>query len=283
MFNFYGDDMRWFHGLVVDTDGSGGIASDPLQLGRALIRIFGIHSDEVKDEDLPWASVIVPTTSAGVSGIGTNPMLKPGARVFGFFIDGKRSQIPVIWGSILQVEGPITGHNPNIGGIEGGSSQGGVNYIPPANPNQTSEGYPMSTGAIEQVIVQEANLRGIDPEVALQVWRHEGMSGYQSGIARSGAGSDGGREASYGPYQLFIGGGLGNEYQNATGRDLPTDCTVDGIITQIRWALDYAATNGWGPNRWYGYNKWKGISDGNTDASNFRDGLQGARPIGNWR
>jgi hypothetical protein len=64
---FYGDDTRWWYGEVID------VLSDPLQLGRAQVRIFGIHGPDIPNEKLPWASVVLPTTSAGVSGVGTTP------------------------------------------------------------------------------------------------------------------------------------------------------------------------------------------------------------------
>ena len=68
---FYGDDTRWWLGEVID------VLSDPLQLGRAQVRIFGIHGPDIPNEKLPWASVVLPTTSAGVSGVGTTPWLQP--------------------------------------------------------------------------------------------------------------------------------------------------------------------------------------------------------------
>ena len=46
----------------------------------------------------------MPTTEDGVSGLGRSPNVKPGALVFGFFMDGKTSQQPVIVGSIPRIE-----------------------------------------------------------------------------------------------------------------------------------------------------------------------------------
>lgn len=138
----------------------------------------------------------------------------------------------------------------------------------------TNLGYPegLTQRQIENIIQAEAVARNMDPTVAIQIFRHEGAGGYQSGIARTGSGSAGGREASYGPYQLFTGGGLGNEYEELTGRTLASDNTVEGIITQVRFALDKAAENGWGA--WYGRGP-AGIG--------VRQGLDGATPIYNWR
>ena len=98
---FYGDETRWWYGIVED------VASDPLELGRARVRIYGIHGPDITNNDLPWASVIIPTTSGGVSGTGTSPALQIGARVMGIFFDGKGSQSPVIIGSIPAIEGGL--------------------------------------------------------------------------------------------------------------------------------------------------------------------------------
>ena len=131
----------------------------------------------------------------------------------------------------------------------------------------------MTIGVMEEIITEEATLRGIDPpSIAIRIFRAEGATAYQSQIPRTGRGSLGGKEASFGPFQLFIGGGLGNEYQNATGRDLTTDNTKEGIINQIRFALDQAVTgNGWQP--------WAGR--GPAGVAQYA-GLRGARAIRNY-
>jgi len=100
MINFYGDNIRWFIGIVVSN-------ADPLYVGRCRVRIYGAHNDdvnEVPEASLPWASCLVPTTEDGVSGLGRSPNIKPGAMVFGFFMDAKTSQQPVIMGSIPRIE-----------------------------------------------------------------------------------------------------------------------------------------------------------------------------------
>lgn len=146
-----------------------------------------------------------------------------------------------------------------------------TNTAPPVQSGP-SPGYPsdMTQPEIENIIREEATLRGIDPEVAVAVYRSEGAGSYQSLVPRTGAGSYNGREASYGPYQLYTGGGLGNTYETTTGRNLLTDNTKDGITNQIRFALNQAATSGWG--QWYGA--------ANAGISDFQ-GLNGARPVNN--
>jgi len=98
--NFYGDNIRWFIGLVVDTN-------DPLKLDRVKVRVYGIHTSDteaISTDDLPWAAVCIPVTEGGSSGIGANSQIKPRAQVFGLFLDGKDSQLPLILGSIPKIE-----------------------------------------------------------------------------------------------------------------------------------------------------------------------------------
>lgn len=99
---FYGDNVRWFMGVVEE------VGNDNPKLGRVKVRIYGIHGtrDQIPNEDLPLAQVLVPTTEGGVSGIGRNPQILPGATVFGIFLDGKDSQLPLVLGSIPVVEVP---------------------------------------------------------------------------------------------------------------------------------------------------------------------------------
>ena len=129
----------------------------------------------------------------------------------------------------------------------------------------------MTRRRMEDIIRDESDLRGIDPDVAIAIFRSEGAGSYQSQIRRSGRGTHEGREASFGPFQLFTGGGLGNEYEQETGRELVRDNTDDGIENQIRFSLDKAIQLSWQP--WYG-RRVAGVGR--------REGLQGARPRNNW-
>lgn len=99
MNEYYGDNTRWFVGRIINDQ-------DPDERGRFQVRIHGVHSNEVEDIYLPWAETVLPTTEGGVSGIGKIPQLKKSALVFGFFLDGKQSQNPVIMGSMSHIEMP---------------------------------------------------------------------------------------------------------------------------------------------------------------------------------
>lgn len=108
MKNFFGKDFVWFIGVVEDRN-------DPVKMGRVRVRCFGWHTDkktEIPTEELPWAIVTSPTSSASNGGLGTSPSgLLEGSWVFGFFMDGNLAQEPMIIGSIpgYPVEAPNTG------------------------------------------------------------------------------------------------------------------------------------------------------------------------------
>ena len=94
---FVGGQFDWFIGVVEDTN-------DPKKLNRVKVRCFGYHTDdlsEVKVEDLPFATVMMPNTSPSVEGIGQNHQLLSGSWVVGFFRDGPSAQDPIILGSIM--------------------------------------------------------------------------------------------------------------------------------------------------------------------------------------
>ena len=98
--DFYGDDVRWFVGTVISIN-------DPKKLGRVRVRIHGLHpgsTEDVSEADLPWAQSLIPVTEGGSSGIGTTVGIKQQAQVFGIFLDGPNSQLPLVMGSIPKVE-----------------------------------------------------------------------------------------------------------------------------------------------------------------------------------
>ena len=78
-------EFKWFVGVVEDRH-------DPQKLGRLRVRALGIHTSDkskIATADLPWASVILPSTAAGISGLGQSPsFIVEGAWVWGYFRDG---------------------------------------------------------------------------------------------------------------------------------------------------------------------------------------------------
>jgi len=91
--DFYGDQTRWFMGEVVDNE------NDPLEIGRVRVRVYGVY-DTIPDEDLPWAQIVVPVTQGIHEGKGQNLGILVGTQVFGMFLDGKNSQLPMVIGTI---------------------------------------------------------------------------------------------------------------------------------------------------------------------------------------
>ena len=69
---------------------------------RYKVRIMGLHDqgqEVIAEEDLPWANIMYPVTGGGGqmnSWMSSN--LRQGNMVFGFWMDGKDMQVPVIMG-----------------------------------------------------------------------------------------------------------------------------------------------------------------------------------------
>ena len=100
----------WFMGVVEDI-------YDPLSLSRVRVRMLSLHT-EIKEilptEELHWAIVSMPTTSASTSGIGHSPSgLVQGSWVWGFFLDGEDAQQPMVCGSWHGI--PEPGGDLNLG------------------------------------------------------------------------------------------------------------------------------------------------------------------------
>lgn len=106
-----------------------------------------------------------------------------------------------------------------------------------------------SVSAVEAYIRQGALARGIDPNTAARVFKGESSFRYDA------VGDNG---LSFGPTQLYTGGGLGNVAlaQGINVRDPST------WRQQVDFSLDHAMKNGWTP--WYaarnqGIGRWEGI------------------------
>lgn len=79
----------WWVGVVEDV-------MDPLRLGRARVRVFGIHHEDssiLPTADLPWAHALCPLANENAPKSPT-----PGVWVLGFFLDGSLAQQPVMLG-----------------------------------------------------------------------------------------------------------------------------------------------------------------------------------------
>tara|TARA_R110000851_G_scaffold41409_4_gene103997 strand:+ start:11663 stop:12616 length:954 start_codon:yes stop_codon:yes gene_type:complete len=96
------NNFNWFTGVIEDID-------DPRMINRVRVRCFGFHDESktlIGTEDLPWATVMMPCTASGMSGLGASPHgLYAGSWVVGFFRDGASAQDPVIMGSMMGEQG----------------------------------------------------------------------------------------------------------------------------------------------------------------------------------
>lgn len=142
----------------------------------------------------------------------------------------------------------------------------------PANDNRAPV-IPVTRAALPDVsastdiasyISKAASERGIDPAIALKVAKSEG--GLNSWNLQSSYFKNGVQEPSFGPFQLYKGGGLGNDFMRKTGLD---PALAQNGPAGVNFALDHAAKNGWGA--WYGaakvgVGKWDGIGGDASDA-----------------
>ncbi|MGZ2403366.1 phage tail length tape measure family protein [Rhizobium ruizarguesonis] len=158
------------------------------------------------------------------------------------------------------VNGGVTGGLTGLfGGAANDNASGLAGVIPvsrAALPDVSAN------GDIASYIAQAAAKRGIDPNVALAVARSEG--GLSSWNMQSNVFKNGIQEPSFGPFQLYKGGGLGNAFMAKTGLDPAMSANGPAGVD---FALDYASKNGWGS--WYGAGKagisnWQGIGADNN-------------------
>lgn len=113
--------------------------------------------------------------------------------------------------------------------------------------------------ALKNYVAAKAPEYGLDPYTATKVWTGEGM---KEGIWQSNIYKNGKREESYGPFQFYMGGGMGNDFKEATGLD-PRD--PKNVYAMADWAMAHAGKYGWGA--WYaardqGIKPWEGITRG---------------------
>ena len=134
---FLGGSFLWFIGQVADDStwrenqnpGKFEEVSEMPAWGyRYKVRIIGQHEQDEADvtaEELPWAQVMYPVTAGtGHGGSYQSPAIKQGSFVFGFFLDGKDQQTPIIMGCL--------GNNAKtkLERKQGTEGSGGKNFTP---------------------------------------------------------------------------------------------------------------------------------------------------------
>ena len=128
--NFIGrDGFRWWIGQIPLMESMSEQFEGEGWGNRFKVRILGYHTldeNELKNEDLPWAIVMLSTTDGtGSANFAKSTKIRPGDVVFGFFIDGDNAQNPVIMGLLgntdQYVKGnyispfiPFTGYTTNV-------------------------------------------------------------------------------------------------------------------------------------------------------------------------
>jgi hypothetical protein len=90
---------------------------------------------------------------------------------------------------------------------------------------------------VEAFIRQAAPQYQVPGEDAVRVWSGEGRSGYVG---------DGG--TSFGPFQLHVGGGLGDDFERIYKEDIRDPSTWQD---QVMYTLGYVQTHGWN-GQWHG-------------------------------
>lgn len=144
------DGFTWFLGIVQDIN-------DPLSCGRVKVRCVGWHSDNVDElpvENLPWAQVLMPVTSASTSSVGRSGTgLLNGSYVMGFFLDGEASQQPIVMGSLH--------------GIPDGSDQGG--YSDPDGVYPKFPGFPDTPNLAYNRFIQDSITKDKEANVVKDV------------------------------------------------------------------------------------------------------------------
>lgn len=175
--NFIGrDGFRWWIGQIPPSKVQSGQISKNGWGNRTKVRIMGYHpfdKNELPDDDLPWATVLLPTTAgSGASNYATNVKVRPGDIVFGFFLDGDNGQMPVITGCFGRTSAVSTGtyKNPFI------PFSGYTEKIPPPNngtlsPDQSNE----------QTTTSQKSPRGVSPKITSKL--NESLRGYEKEVS----------------------------------------------------------------------------------------------------
>lgn len=93
-YDYYGNSLTHFLARVENIEGPGS------ELNRVQVRIFGQQDMSFKLNELPWATVLLPTTAGVATGNGAMHNLQVSDLVTGFWIDPEL-QTPVITGVIM--------------------------------------------------------------------------------------------------------------------------------------------------------------------------------------
>jgi hypothetical protein len=222
--DYYGDKHRWFIATVVNN-------RDPDAANRLQVRIRGIHSEnqvDIPQSGLPWAHTALPVTEGGTSGLSRIVQVRPGSLVYGVFLDGETSQLPLVLGVLTQVERP-TSVQQQASQAAGAATSPGVDAAvppPPSTPEVNSRRF---------AAMRFFTSNGLTPiQASGIVGNLEGENstfdpGTQSGVVTSGS-----REQSYGIAQWNAAAGRFQNLQRFAAR---INQPWDNFDTQLRFVL----------------------------------------------
>lgn len=92
-------DGKWLHTLEKQHMDDG----EPIYSHRCRVRILGYHdTDDLKDEELPLAHVLLPPNTTTVGGRTQTMQYQGGEIVLGFFFDGEEAQQPAIFATLYR-------------------------------------------------------------------------------------------------------------------------------------------------------------------------------------
>ena len=112
--NFAGrDGFHWWIGQVTDPkkgewdnslEKKEAEDEEPVYSHRCRVRIVGYHGcgDELPDNKLPMAHILLPSNVSTTGGRGESTQYQGGEVVVGFFLDGEDAQQPVIFGTLFK-------------------------------------------------------------------------------------------------------------------------------------------------------------------------------------
>jgi hypothetical protein len=259
--------------------------SDQDQKVKQTLRQYGLPEDlggknagdirqQLQLDDIKSASdAFIDNLSGALLSGGDDIGKKLGQVVLNALMDSAQTQIS---GILKKVFGALmSGVAPTAASPVGAVASAASSFAAPVGA-VTRAALPaaMPTGEIASYIAKAAAARGIDPATALAVAKSEG--GLKSWNLQSGVMKNGVQEPSFGPFQLYKGGGLGNDFMKKTGMD---PALAQNGPAGVDFALDHAKQNGWGA--WYGakntgIGNFEGIGKGAGSASAALEKLAGA-------
>ena len=190
------DGFIWWIGQVVDeTKWAGNFPGVPTkstkgQKGfdfRYKVRIMGYHTaapGDLSDDDLPWASVMLPVTAGVSGGSVSTPNLRQGNFVYGFFMDGEDAQMPIIMGVLgynqytaVMKNVPDTGFLPFSGyrtkPVKTDEGIAEADHVPSSSNPTTQE---KAEGVAEEVEISKTNNKEVAESPVGVIRRKDGAS-----------------------------------------------------------------------------------------------------------